>query len=239
MFYRKSLIVLALLATTAAAHAAEAQNTALFPQAPTLHLEATATAEVLEDTAWANLAVEQNAREANVAQRQVSERLAKVLAMIRQMGDLRVKTNGFYTTPVYAADGRIASWRSRADVRIESSETQLVARTAADLADSARVDGAGFYLSGGARAAAEQGLIASAVKDFGDKASVTAKALGFEHTHIREVSLSRNGGDMPRPMLAFAMKSSRADAQPAAPVPMEPGKSQVSVTLSGTVEMQN
>ena len=239
MVLRKILIASLLLSAGATAIAQGSSVAVGASTSPSLHLEATSTTEVLEDTAWANLVVEQSARDANNAQRQVSDGLARALDVARHTEHLQVKTTGFYTTPVYAADGRISAWRSRAELRIESTQTQLVARTAADLSDVARVDGAGFFLSGAARAAAEQGLISSAVKDFGDKATVTAHALGFVHTQIRDVSVSQSGGDAPRPMMAFAMKSARAESASPAPVPMEPGRSQVSVTVSGTVELQN
>jgi len=229
-----SLLALGITSAFAAEHSPEPAE-----KSPGLHLEATASSEVTEDTAWANLAVEQSAKDAATAQRQTSEGLARVLDTVKHTTHLQAKTAGFYTSPVYAADGRITSWRSRAELHIESAETQLVAKTAADLSPVARVEGVGFYLSAAARAAAEQSLIASAVKDFGEKANVTAHALGYARTTLRDVAISQQGGEMPRPMMATAMKAARADSAPGAPVPMEPGKTQVSVTVSGTVGLEN
>lgn len=237
--HHQKFIAATLFALGITSASAAEPSPALTGESPGLHLEATASSEITEDTAWANLVVEQNAKDAATAQRQASDGLARVLDTVKHTTHLQAKTAGFYTSPVYAADGRITSWRSRADLRIESAETQLVAKTAADLSPVARVEGAGFYLSAAARMAAEQSLIATTVKDFGEKASVAARALGYARTALRDVSISEQGGEMPRPMMAMAMKAARADSSPAAPVPMEPGKTQVSVTVSGTVGLEN
>jgi uncharacterized protein YggE len=77
MVLRKILIASLLLSTGGAVLAQGSSGAAGANASPTLHLEATSTTEVLDDTAWANLVVEQSARDASNAQREVSEGLAR------------------------------------------------------------------------------------------------------------------------------------------------------------------
>lgn len=213
------------------------------PQAaggPTLQLEARATKSVPEDTAWALFAVESEAKDQAEAQRQAQAALAQVLAVAKKPAGLDVSTERTYTSPVYGKDGKISGWRSHYEIRIESTKLDQVAQTSSELLDKARLQGAGFFLSDAQRAREEADLIQAAVKEFDAKAAVAAKAMGFSGAQYKNIALSQSSAARPgpRPMMYAARAESMARGAVAPePLAMEPGKAEVFVAVSGTVNL--
>lgn len=224
----------ALLAASAAPQAAEPVDP------PTLRLDASASREVAEDVAWAALVVEKESRDSAEAQRLATQNLRKAVELAKSVKGLETKTTGFYTSPIYGKDNKISGWRSRAELRIEATEAQLVSQTSADLVTFARVQGSGFFLSQKAREAVERSLIDEAVADFNSKALVTAKALGYAQTKLIDFTVGQSFAGS-RPPVPY-MKSARASAMQVLAVdesiPMEPGKTTVSVTVQGSVALR-
>src|SRR5436190_1795547 len=79
------------------------------------------------------------------------------------------------------------------------------------------------------RRAAEDALIAEAVSAFEARAEVVRKALKAKGYGVRELNIGAGGGG-PRP-LQYEMAAARA-----APVAVEAGVSQVSVTVNGSIQ---
>ncbi|WP_459571094.1 SIMPL domain-containing protein, partial [Cupriavidus sp. 8B] len=90
-----------------------------------------------------------------------------------------------------------------------------------------------FSLSREARLAAEAKLTEQAVASFRDKAQATTKLFGYGSYTIREVQVGEVGAVQPMPRM-YAAKAMMADS---APVPVEGGKAQVTVTVNGSVQM--
>ena len=108
------------------------------------------------------------------------------------------------------------------------------AKQAGELASQMQVQNIAFSLSRETRLAAEQKLADQAVAAFRDKAQATTKLFGYSGYTIREVSLNESGGVMPMPRM-YAAKAMSDSA--GAPIPVEGGKSQVTVSVNGSVQM--
>ncbi|MNR71498.1 hypothetical protein D3C71_21260 [compost metagenome] len=236
-FGRQAALALAMMGSLSLAHAAAAEPS---NPLPTLRLEADARQEVTDDMAWAKVAVEKQGRSQQEAQREMLSTMEQLLSRAKGVKQLQVKTDGYSTVPVYGRDGKSTGWRSRGELRIDSSDHAAVAQTAAELAQLGQLAGAGFYLSTQLRTGVQKALIATAVSEFQEKARATATALGYTGTDIKEVAVGQSGF-VPRPMMmmrgAAAYGAEMASSAAAAPVPMEPGKTEVTVTVSGTVNL--
>lgn len=231
------------VAALALSAAALAQNTNDAPRSkdgpPTLNLEASASQRVPEDTAWATFSVEKESRDQAQAQQTGRAALGELTAIAKKYPQLQVSTDSLFTSPNYDKSGKITSWRTYFTVRIESTDTAQVAQAMSELMDKARLSGSGFTLSTAARKKAQDQLIADAVQDFEAKAKVTAAAMGYARFTYDNVALHQSNNAMPMPrggMMAKAdMYASSASAP--APVTLEPGKTEVSVSLSGSVRL--
>jgi predicted secreted protein len=95
----------------------------------------------------------------------------------------------------------------------------------------------GFSLSRQARQTLEAGMRSEAIARFKDSAQQIARDFGFTGYTLREVAVSEGGQDYAmRPRVMMAAEAGMAMS--AAPVPAEPGKTLVQVTVSGSVQLQ-
>jgi predicted secreted protein len=226
----KKLLAASLLSTTAAI--ASAQTVA--PPSGVLSLSAQAATEVPTDVVHLTLAAEQEGPEPTAISNALSARTQAVLAQAKRTSGVEAQSGGFTIHPNTDRNGRISTWRGRSEVILKSKDFAAVSKLAGDLANQMQVQNIAFSLSREARQAAEQKLADQAVAAFRDKAQATTKLFGYSGYTIREVSLNESGGVMPMPRM-YAAKAMSSDA--GAPIPVEGGKSQVTVSVNGSVQM--
>ena len=204
---------------------------------PTLRLEAQAVREVTDDMVTATLFLERDGPQPAPLQSGVNAVLQTALADLKADPLLQVRSGGYSTRPRYARDGRIDGWKVRADVVVESADAAAVSRAVTQVAGRLSVGGIGFRLSNERRVQTENDLTAEAAARFQDKARLAAKALGYAGVELVDVGL--NTGMPPAPPIHARAMAMAVQAEAAVPVPIEPGRSQVSVTFSGTVRLNN
>ncbi len=219
----------ALLAAPAQAHTGEGSG-------PILRLEAQASREVADDTAYAVFFVEREGPEPAQPQSAVNAVLQSALAALKSDDALRVRSGNYTTHPRYSRDGRVDTWRVRAELVAETSDPAAISRASTTLSGRMAVSSIGFRLSAERRAQTEKALTAEAAETFYDKARNAARALGFGGIELIEANFG--AGMPPQPMpLARAMAAGAAPAD-AVPMPVEPGRSVVTVTFSGAVRLR-
>jgi len=227
----KNLLAATLLSTTAAV--ASAQTTP--PPAGVLSLSAQAVTEVPTDVVHLTLAAEQEGAEPSAISSALSTRTQAVLAQAKRTSGVEAQSGGFTIHPNTDRNGRISTWRGHAEVILKSKDFAAVSKLAGELASQMQVQHIAFSLSREARQAVETKLADQAVAAFRDKAQGTTKLFGYGSYTIREVSLDESGGTMPPMPRMYAAKAMSADA--GAPIPVEGGKTQVTVSVHGSVQM--
>ncbi|GAA7760815.1 SIMPL domain-containing protein [Cupriavidus metallidurans] len=226
----KKLLAASLLSTTAAMAAAQT----VAPPSGILSLSAQAATEVPTDVVHLTLAAEQEGPEPTAISNALSSRTQAVLAQAKRTSGVEAQSGGFTIHPNTDRNGRISTWRGRSEVILKSKDFAAVSKLAGELASQMQVQNIAFSLSRETRLAAEQKLADQAVAAFRDKAQATTKLFGYSGYTIREVSLNESGGVMPMPRM-YAAKAMSDSA--GAPIPVEGGKSQVTVSVNGSVQM--
>lgn len=200
---------------------------------PVLSLQAQASEEVMLDTMVVNLAVEAQGNYAGKLNAQVLAQLNAILAKAKQPG-IDAKLGSLGTSQVWGPNRTTNGWRVRGVVVLESQDFTKLGELSGDLSEMAQLAGVQFILSNDKRREVQKGLIDRVSHEFTEKADQTAKALGFYGHIVQNVSLNESGGQRnyyPQPM----MMAKGAMADPA--VPSEGGKTEVSVSMSGTVSL--
>ncbi len=215
---------------------AAAQTVATTP-APNavLSLSAQAVAEVPTDVVHLTLAAEQEGADPAAISSALSTRTQAVLAQAKRTAGVQAESGGFTIRPSTDKNGRITTWRGRSEVILQSRDFTAVSRLAGELASQMQVQGMAFSLSREARQETENKLAAEAVSAFRSKAQATAKLFGYGSYTLREVQLNESGGFTPMPRM-YTAKAMSSDVS-AAPVPVEGGKTQVTVSVNGSVQM--
>ena len=157
--------------------------------------------------------------------------IAKPAAAAKQMD---VRTGSFGVYPRHGSNGRITGWQGSAELVLDFLK---ISSTAGKI-PSMGVGQVVFSLSREAQQKLESEAQAMAIERFKARASEVAKGFGFSNYTLREVSVSSaDQGDRPvygRAMAAQAKASMASDA----PLPVEAGKSQVTVTVSGSIQLR-
>ena len=230
----KSLV---LLAFAGAAATAMAQSAVLAPPQNVLQLSASGTVEVQQDLLNMTLVATREGADAAGVQGELKAALDKALAEARkaaQPGKLDVRTGNFNLSPRYTREGKISTWQGHAELVLEGSDFALVAATAGHIS-TLNVGSIGFGLSRPQREKAEAEAQKLAIDAFGQKAGELAKGFGFSGYTLREVSVNASqGGPIQPRMMAMAKSASVSDA----PVPVEAGKANVVVNISGSVQLK-
>ncbi|MBI2768626.1 MAG: SIMPL domain-containing protein [Burkholderiales bacterium] len=226
------------LALWTAAAAAFAQNAGYPPPQNVLQLSATGTVEVQQDLLTLNLTATREGPDAGTVQAQLKTALESALGEARkaaQPGQMDVRTGNFSLYPRYTRDGKISGWSGTAELVLEGHDFARITATAGKI-QSMTMGGVGFGLSREQRAKVETDAQTQAIDRFKAKAAELARGFGFAGYTLREVAVNANDQGVVRPrMMAMEAKSlSSSDA----PVPVQAGKTAVTVTVSGTVQLK-
>ena len=225
------------LASASAVQAQSPQNATTAPQ-NVFQLSATGQVEVVQDTLMLTLTARREGAEAAGVQEDLRKALDAALAEVKktaQPGQMDVRTGNFSVNPRYGKDSKITGWQGHAELVLEGLDFPRITQAAAR-ATSMSIGNIAFNLSREQRAKVQSEAQAQAIERFKSRASEITKAFGFAGYGLREVTIDSNdaGFPGPRPMAMQARAFSKeADA---APVAVEPGKSVVQVTVSGSVQ---
>lgn len=234
-FEMAALAAGALLAVAGAAHATD---TPPVPAAPAgvVSLAAGATAEVARDTMTLTLSVTRDGVDAAAVQTALKQALDAALAEAKKAarpGQVDVQTGNFALFPRYNKQNAISGWQGSAELVVEGRDMQAIAALAGRISTMtiARV---AYGLSRELREKTEAELTAQAIANYRARATNAARQFGYAGYTLREVNI---GSDETRPPIpAPRMRAMAAVASDEA-LPVEAGKSAVSVTVSGSVQL--
>lgn len=221
------------------ATSASAQSLPPPPQVPhnVLHLQASASTEVPQDLITVVLSATREGADAAGVQQALKQAMDAALGEARRVakpGQIDVHTGNFSLYPRHNAKGAITGWQGQAELVLEGRDIPGIAQLAGRL-PSVTVQRMGWGLSREAREKVEADLTAQAVQRFRSRAADQARLFGMGGYTIREVTIAMND-PIPGPV-PMMMKARGAMEAADAPVPVEPGRGTVTVSVSGSVQM--
>lgn len=203
-----------------------------------VNIAATSSVEVEQDWLTMNLVTTREGTDAASVQSELKKALDSALAVARPQakeGQVEVRTGAFGLYPRYASNGKINGWRGSAELMLEGRDFALIGQLAGRI-QTLTVGSVGFSLSRAGRQKVEAEVQAAAIDRFRSRALDVARSFGFSGYALREVAVSAaDEGQMPVParMMTMQAKSTMEDGS----VPVEAGKSLVSVTVSGSIQL--
>ncbi len=203
-----------------------------------VQLSADASVDVLQDILTISMSVTREATDANTVQTQLKNALDAALTEAKktaQTGQLDVRTGNFSLYPRYGKEGKINGWQGTAELVLDGRDFAKISATAGKI-QTLTIANVSFGLSREQRQKIEAEAQTQAIEHFRAKATNIAKSFGLTAYALREVSVNAgNQGYTPRPrVVAMEMRMDAANAA----VPVEAGKSTVTVTVSGSVQLR-
>jgi predicted secreted protein len=201
-----------------------------------VQLSASAALDVPQDWLQLTLSTSRDGADAQVVQAQLKTALDAALKEARaaaEPGALQVRTGNFSLVPRRDRDGRLTGWQGTAELLLEGRDLARISSTVGRI-QTLTVVRAAFSLSREQQARVESQVQAQAIERFKARAGEVARAFGYASYGLREVTVSSNEINPPRPrMMALAAGGATAEA-----LPVEAGQGTVQVTVSGSVQLQ-
>jgi predicted secreted protein len=219
----------ALLGLIAAhAHAQTVIESAPTP-VPVVTITASATSNVANDRMHAFLRAEADNADAAAAASDVNGRMGRALARTRAVTGVEASTAGYSSYQV-TEPNRPQRWRVSQTLVLESGDFAALSALVSKLqsTDGLVLSGLNFTVSTATRRAAEDSLTQRAIQNWQQRAQLAAAAFGTGGWRTGRVSVQTNDYARPQPMFRTAGVSAAS-----APVAVEGGMSDVTVTVSG------
>lgn len=226
----------ALLVATAACAAATVLAQTPSPPPPTVTVTASATATVINDRLQAWLRAEAENASASAAASQVNATIAKALADAKGHPSVKVATAG-YSTQQVSDKVKAQRWRVVQTISLDAGDFTSAAALISRLQDEhgLLLSGMGFSLAEKTRRDAEDSVTQQALKAWQTRAQQAAQGLGFATWRAGHVTVQTSEPGRIFPMArAQAMSGSAGGA----PVAMEGGTTDVTVTVSGEAVLE-
>ena len=233
---QKTRTILAGCALAASAAVTPAQT--LPPPQNVLQLQTSGTVEVQQDLLQVRLTTARDGTDPAAVQGQLKAALDSALAEARKTAlpeQMDLRTGNFAIYPRNNREGRITGWTGTAELLLEGRDFARITQAAGRI-QTMTLGGVSFGLSREQRLKVEGDAQTQAIERFKAKAAELAKAFGFGGYALREVAVNASDpGFQPR-MRMVAQDAKAGSAESA--VPVEPGKSAVTVTVSGSVQLR-
>jgi len=208
------------------------------PPQNVLQLSATGQVEVQQDLLTLSLTTSREGADAAGVQAELRKALDAALAQVKttaQPGQMDVRTGDFSIHPRYNRDGKISGWQGRAELVLEGRDMPAISQLAGKL-NGMGVANVGYGLSRETREKVEADVATQAIAKFKGRADVYARQFGFGAYSFREVNVGQaDAAFMPQGMPRVRAMSASMAADES--VPVEAGKTSVTVTVSGSVQM--
>lgn len=202
------------------------------PQATTIELSAEAGSKAENDLGRAQLYFEAQHEDPSALAARVNRVIADALTTARPFTSVTTSTSGSTTYPVHGRDSnRIEGWRMRSGIELESRDLSALSSLIGQLQQTMMISGLRMQPAPDTRAKAANVAAVDAIGAFKERAEVLANALG-KHYRIRHLSV-QHGGAPAYPML----RASAMMAEDAVAAPLQGGHSEITVTVSGTIEL--
>jgi predicted secreted protein len=199
-----------------------------------IHLTASATAPVDNDTIIAVLSAQEEGEHAAKLADQVNKRVLWGMGLAKKSPQIKAQIQAYNTYPIYH-ENNITGWRVSQMLRLESQDMTEVSELLSDLQSKLNLQSISFRVSPKEKNAAENALISEALAAFNARAKLIANELGSTAFRMVDLSVSTSGSAPP----LFRGKSMRMEmmsADVAAPS-LEAGESTLTVTANGEIEL--
>lgn len=219
------------LSTSACAQAQAA------PSAGVVNLSASASVDVPQDWMTLVFTTTREGADAGAVQSQLKQAVDAALAQARQVakpGEVEVHTGAFSVYPRYGSKGSIASWQGSTELIVEGRDMPAIAKLSGQIG-SMSIARVSYGLSREAREKVENEVTASAIAKFRAQAEHFTRLFGYGSYTLREAHVGSEGQQPPMMYAARAAKMEMAGD--GAALPTEAGKSTVTATVSGSIQM--
>jgi len=154
-----------------------------------ISLDATASAEVENDTMVASLFVQEEGAKASELSNQVNRKINWALEQLKSHDAIKVETESYSTSPVYKKS-QIIAWRVRQSIKLESKDMALMSELIGELQAQLKLDAISFDVSREKSEQQTELLIDKALSAYSARAKQIANNLQHDRYKIVSIHVS-------------------------------------------------
>ena len=200
---------------------------------PIVELSSEASRPAANDLVRATVVAEASGATPGDLSRQVNSQIAEAVKTAKAYQNVKARSGNTNSYPVYSKSGKIESWRMRSELVLESGDTAAISELLGKLQLTLVVAGVALIPSPETRKTAEDGAIVDAINAFKARAALIAGSMDKAY-RVKDLSVMSNGR-AGQPMFHAVVRSMSAEN---VAMPVESGESQISVTVSGHIELE-
>jgi len=228
MKYLKPFFCIAILLTSSSAYSHEPVKS--YNQ---ISLEASASADVDNDTMIVSLYVQEEGSKAASLSNKVNKKINWALQKLKQHKSIKVETESYSTTPVYN-NNQIIAWRVRQSIKLESINMPLMSEVLGELQTELKLAGISFDVSRAKRELETQALIDQALAAYDKRARQISKQLQRDGYKIVTMHVSTSANPIQHRYRKSMAVMSEASAAP----DISAGDRTLKVRVNGTIELE-
>jgi predicted secreted protein len=200
-----------------------------------ISIQAQRSMEVDNDLMYAELSVEIEGKEPAMLAGKINEVMTWALSEARKSDTIDVMSGNYYVHAVYD-NNKITHWRANQILNLKSKDVTGMTRLIGILQGRMMMKSMGFGISSQKKDEIENELITKALDAFKERATIVTGSLQAKGYRIVNISIDTPGAEgPPRPLMrAMAMAMEGVVAAPA----VEPGMSNITVVVSGAIQLQ-
>jgi predicted secreted protein len=232
---QSTLLAFVVLAAGSAITSAQVPDTRP-PSVPVVSVSAVASTNVPNDRMYAWLRSESEGPDPARAASEVNAKMAKALARAKAVTGIDASTSG-YTSYQVSEPKQTPRWRIAQTLSLEGADFAAMSALVSKLQseDLLLLSGMNFAVSPAARQKAEDGLTQQAIKTWQQRARNAAQGFGYASWRAGRVAVQTGDHGRPQPMMRA---TAGAYAAGGAPVAVEGGNTEVTVTVSGEAVLE-
>ena len=210
----------------------------LRPPSRLLFLSTTTQAEIVPDTIELTLAREIRGSDPKQLSDQLNQKVSQALAQTTADAALvQVHTRQHAITPIKNRENETTGWKGYVELSLKSNHFEKTKQLASKLSPWLQIRQVYFSLSPAAQRNVETRLLQQAATQFRQKAANVQSAFGYRNYGIRELRVEDYDAISHFRSGAIAFNANQQST--IEPIPLASGKTPVSLTLSGSVQMLN
>ncbi len=201
-----------------------------------INLSAMTSGEIKNDILVATLFVQEEGRYPKNLADKVNEKVSQAVEKVKQKAEIKVQTLAYRTTPFYKKQ-KIAGWRVRQSIRLESKNFSQLSQLIGELQESLALEQVSYQVSPERRGEAENRVIKKALAAFKERAGIISQQLGFGSYKLIDVNVNTSGG---YPVMQGRMRTemyAKDGLRQVTPPALEGGTQTIQVNINGRVEL--
>lgn len=193
------------------------------------------------DLLQASLSIELSDKDAGKLAQEVARQLNAAMKKAGRYPSVKTSSGNQNTWPLYSthkgAPSKLEGWRTRAEIRLESTDFKAAAELIAALQETMQLSGIRFSVAPDTRKALEDSLTREAIAAFRQRADTIRSAWSAKSYRLVQMNIGNSSPDYsPRMPVMMSMKVADAEAVPAQD--MAGGDSRIVINVNGSIELQ-